>query len=185
MHAGGQNMNLSMFTNLKQISHRKLCGIMMFSHFWYWYPFLQYLSISFDTSEIYLLNTELSIINTQIKTSASKDARAYVKRFKQARSAEADRVHSAVLSLAKNKSRFLSSGRRKIAITINPPSSSTSAAPISSSSKHGPSSAKKEKISSSKTSSDSSKSPSTSKNKTKELKSPAEKSPASQAPCNF
>jgi len=141
MNAGGQNMNLSLFSNLGMVSTKKLAAMLIFSHYWYWYPFVQYLGLALETSEVILMSEQLDVLSAKLETDLPKSSRAYLKRFKASRSRENETVHEAVLSFVKNRTRPGSHFR----------SSRHSSANHTSSMGHrhsGPSSAKKEKVSS-------------------------------------
>ena len=111
MSAGGQNIQLSPFTNMGYLSIKKLAGLLIFSHYWFWYPFTQYLSLAFDTTELILINDKFDVIDETIESSLSPESQDYYDNFKPSSFNDIGRVHSAVLSFVKN--RYKNSGSLK------------------------------------------------------------------------
>ncbi|MEN2499737.1 MAG: proteasome regulatory particle base subunit, partial [Marteilia pararefringens] len=107
VNAGGQNVQISPFTNYGQLSVRKLSGLLIAMHYWFWYPLIQYFSLCFDPNHLILLDRNLDILDLQLQTDMPADAFAHMKIDVQGQNSIKSQFHTAVLSFVRDKNKLL------------------------------------------------------------------------------
>lgn len=74
--AGGRNVTILLHKN-GQNKMRNIVGLMMFTQYWFWYPYLHFLSLSFEPTAIIALNSSLKMPKLRMKSNAPPNLFAY------------------------------------------------------------------------------------------------------------
>lgn len=74
--AGGRNVTILLHKN-GQNKMRNIVGLMMFTQYWFWYPYLHFLSLSFEPTAIIGLNSSLKMPKFRMKSNARPSLFAY------------------------------------------------------------------------------------------------------------
>jgi len=61
INAGGRNATISMVTQAGTLRMGGVIGMMMFLQYWYWYPLLNFLSLSLAPTALIGLNKDLKV----------------------------------------------------------------------------------------------------------------------------
>ena len=59
--AGGRNITISLQSRTGHMSMRTAVGLLVFSQFWFWYPFVLFLSLAFTPTTLIGLNMDLKV----------------------------------------------------------------------------------------------------------------------------
>ena len=59
--AGGRNITISLQSRTGHMSMRTAVGLLVFSQFWFWYPFVPFLSLAFTPTTLIGLNMDLKV----------------------------------------------------------------------------------------------------------------------------
>lgn len=97
--AGGRNVTIQ----LHKGGHNKMksvVGMMIFSQYWFWHPFLHFLSLAFEPTAIIGLNSDLKIPEFSFKSNVSPRFFAYPKASKAPEKRKTKVVVAAELSVA-------------------------------------------------------------------------------------
>ncbi|XP_022093769.1 26S proteasome non-ATPase regulatory subunit 1-like [Acanthaster planci] len=104
--AGGRNMTISMQSSSGHTHMSSVVGILVFIHFWYWFPLAHFLSLSFTPATVVGLNADLKMPVLEIRSNAKPSMYAYTPPLETPKEKEKEKVATAVLSItAKAKKR--------------------------------------------------------------------------------
>lgn len=100
MNAGGRNVTIQLENpEMGTLDAKAIIGLVMFSQFWYWFPFAHFLSLSFTpTSVIAIRGNDLQIPQFDINCFAKENVFSYPKMYEEEESKEVEKVAAAVLS---------------------------------------------------------------------------------------
>uniref|UniRef100_A0A7S1PI52 26S proteasome regulatory subunit RPN2 n=1 Tax=Percolomonas cosmopolitus TaxID=63605 RepID=A0A7S1PI52_9EUKA len=102
--AGGRNVTISMHKNGHN-KMRNIVGLMMFTQYWFWYPYLHFLSLAFEPTAIIGLNKDLKMPEFKFKSNAPPSLFAYPEKV-QTKEKEKKKIGpAAALSITKKKQR--------------------------------------------------------------------------------
>ncbi|ETO22397.1 hypothetical protein RFI_14803 [Reticulomyxa filosa] len=89
-------------------------GMAVFWQYWYWYPLVPFLSLSFEPTMVMALNSDLAMPKTTFRSNAPPSLYAYPEPLKEEEEQEKKTLEKAVLSItAKQKARDLKKEKRK------------------------------------------------------------------------
>lgn len=97
--AGGRNVTIQ----LHKGGHNKMknvVGMMVFSQYWFWHPFLHFLSLTFEPTAIIGLNSELKMPEYHFKSNIGPRFFAYPKEYAAPKKVSTKEVVAAELSVA-------------------------------------------------------------------------------------
>jgi len=122
--AGGRNVTITLASRAGHSNLAAIVGMAVFTQYWYWYPYLHFISLAFTSTAIIGLNKDLKMPKFQYKCNARPSLFAYPPPVKQEVKVAPTKVAAAVLSTAaKAKSR-----RKEDAMDTTPSSTSVSTA---------------------------------------------------------
>ncbi|KAJ1679718.1 proteasome regulatory particle base subunit, partial [Spiromyces aspiralis] len=75
--AGGRNVTISMVTKWDNLKREACAGVFLFTQFWHWFPFAQYLSLAFVPTGIIGVNKNLAPPEFEIKCKGRKEVFDY------------------------------------------------------------------------------------------------------------
>ena len=59
--AGGRNMTIALQSRSGHVNMRAVVGLCLFSQFWYWYPFLNFIGLAFTPTALIAVNDDLKV----------------------------------------------------------------------------------------------------------------------------
>ncbi|KAI0492395.1 hypothetical protein KFK09_026666 [Dendrobium nobile] len=141
LDAGGRNVTISLLSKTRYNKITAVVGLAVFSQFWYWYPLLYFISLSFSPTAFIGLNHDLKVPRFEFVSNAKPSLFEYPRPTTPPSSTSTVKLPTAVLSTsAKAKARAKKEAEQK-ASADKPSSESVSA---SSSSGKGPKAAEKD-----------------------------------------
>ena len=96
--AGGRNSTISMQSKSGSINISAVVGMTLFTQFWFWYPLVHCISLSFTPTSLIGLDSEFRIPEMKFISNAKKSTFDYVQMLKIPTKDPAERVATAVLS---------------------------------------------------------------------------------------
>ncbi|TIB87766.1 26S proteasome regulatory complex, non-ATPase subcomplex, Rpn2/Psmd1 subunit [Wallemia mellicola] len=96
--AGGRNSTISMQSKNGSTNISSLVGMTLFTQFWFWFPLVHCISLSFTPTSLIGLDAELKIPEMEFVSNVKPSQFAYVKALKPPTKETAERVATAVLS---------------------------------------------------------------------------------------
>jgi 26S proteasome regulatory subunit N2 len=99
INAGGRNVVISLKSRIGAPKMSAIAGVALFLQYWYWYPFLHFLSLSFQTTALIGLTKDLKI-PTSFMTQCNAKASLFAppKHLEVKKEEKKERVTTAVLS---------------------------------------------------------------------------------------
>ncbi len=98
LDAGGRNVRLALTTPSGHISVPAVCGLALFSQFWYWYPFGHFLSMSFAPTALIAVTSKLALPKLSIISNAPLSYFNYPDLTKTVVAAVPKKIITAILS---------------------------------------------------------------------------------------
>lgn len=98
IEAGGRNVTVSMLTSQGNVLMENCVGMMLFTHFWWWYPLAHFLCLAFQPTCVVGLNRELKMPKMEFKSNAKPSLFAYPAPLKPASTEKVEKIATAVLS---------------------------------------------------------------------------------------
>ncbi len=106
MLTGGRNMTISLQSASGHTHMSSVVGVLVFIHFWYWFPLAHFMSLAFTPTTVVGLNTDLKMPVLEIRSNAKPSLYAYTPPLETPKEKEKEKVATAVLSItAKAKKR--------------------------------------------------------------------------------
>jgi 26S proteasome regulatory subunit N2 len=102
VNAGGRNVTISPLTSSGY--HKNMCaivGLTVFCQYWYWYPLLHFLSLTFTPIATIGLNVDLNMPVWEVRSNAPPSRFAYPPEYKPPQKEAPKKVTTAVLSTSK------------------------------------------------------------------------------------
>jgi 26S proteasome regulatory subunit N2 len=123
--AGGRNVTVLLHKNGHN-KMRNIVGLMLFTQYWFWYPYLHFLSLSFEPTAIIGLNSSLKMPKWQFKSNARPSLFSYPAPVKLPEKQTVKTAPTAELSLtAKAKAREARKKKRNANEPFTPASALT------------------------------------------------------------
>lgn len=106
LDAGGRNVTISLQSRTGHTHMSTVVGLLVFIHFWYWFPLGHFLSLSFTPTTLTGLNADLKMPVVDMRSNAKPSQYAYPPPLEAPKEKEKEKVTTAVLSTtAKAKKR--------------------------------------------------------------------------------
>ncbi|KAJ0984151.1 hypothetical protein J5N97_002507 [Dioscorea zingiberensis] len=106
LDAGGRNVTIRLLSKTKHDKITAVVGLAVFSQFWYWYPLIYFISLSFSTTAFIGLNYDLKVPKFEFLSNAKPSLFEYPRPTTPPTSTSTIKLPTAVLSTtAKAKSR--------------------------------------------------------------------------------
>lgn len=99
--AGGRNQTISLSSKSGHLNLSAIVGLTIFVQYWYWYPFLNYLSLALSPTAIIGINKNLEMPNYKIKSNAKPSLFAYPPELKQPKEKAVKALPTFQLSITK------------------------------------------------------------------------------------
>ncbi|XP_006819466.1 26S proteasome non-ATPase regulatory subunit 1-like, partial [Saccoglossus kowalevskii] len=102
--AGGRNVTIQLQSRTGHTHMPSVVGLLVFTHFWFWFPLSHFLSLSLTSTALIGLNADLLMPIIQFKSNAKPSQYAYPPPLETPKEKEKEKVTTAVLSItAKQK----------------------------------------------------------------------------------
>lgn len=106
LDAGGRNVTIKLLSKTKHDKITAVVGLAVFSQFWYWYPLIYFISLSFSPAAFIGLNYDLKIPRFEFLSHAKPSLFEYPRPTTVPTATSAVKLPTAVLSIsAKAKAR--------------------------------------------------------------------------------
>jgi 26S proteasome regulatory subunit N2 len=99
--AGGRNVTISLHSRSGHKNMPAIIGLAVFTQFWYWFPLVHFISLSFTPTAIIGLNKELQMPVFSFKSNAKASLFAYPPEVKPPTTATPSKAPTAILSTTK------------------------------------------------------------------------------------
>lgn len=130
LDAGGRNVTIRLLSKTKHDKITAVVGLAVFSQFWYWYPLIYFVSLSFSPTAFIGLNSDLKSPKFEFLSHAKPSLFEYPKPTTVPTTTSTVKLPTAVLSTsAKAKARAKKAEEQKANAEISSGADSTSAAP--------------------------------------------------------
>jgi 26S proteasome regulatory subunit N2 len=103
--AGGRNVTLSLQSRTGHTQMQTVVGMLVFTQFWFWFPYCHFLSLAFSPTALIGLNGQLQMPKLQFKSNARPSQYGYVPHLEKEKEKERGKVATVVLSVAAKKSK--------------------------------------------------------------------------------
>ncbi|XP_031266971.1 26S proteasome non-ATPase regulatory subunit 1 homolog A [Pistacia vera] len=114
LDAGGRNMTIKLLSKTKHDKITAVVGLAVFSQFWYWYPLIYFISLSFSPTALIGLNYDLKVPKFEFLSHAKPSLFEYPKPTTVPTATSAVKLPTAVLSTsAKAKARAKKEAEQK------------------------------------------------------------------------
>lgn len=141
LDAGGRNVTIRLLSKTRHDKITAVVGLAVFSQFWYWYPLLYFISLSFSPTAFIGLNYDLKVPRFEFVSNAKPSLFEYPRPTTPPASTLTVKLPTVVLSTsAKAKARAKKEAEQK----ANAEKSSTDDVPASSGSGKGPRASEKD-----------------------------------------
>lgn len=98
LDAGGRNVTIRLLSKTKHDKVTAVVGLAVFSQFWYWYPLIYFLSLSFSPTALIGLNSDLKVPKFEFLSHAKPSLFEYPKPTTVPTTTSAIKLPTAVLS---------------------------------------------------------------------------------------
>lgn len=114
LDAGGRNVTIKLLSKTKRDKITAVVGLAVFSQFWYWYPLLYFISLSFSPTALIGLNHDLKVPKFEFLSHAKPSLFEYPRPTTTTTSTSKVKLPTAVLSTsAKAKARAKKDAEQK------------------------------------------------------------------------
>lgn len=104
MNAGGRNATINLQSRAGNNKMASIIGLALFTHYWYWYPCLNFLTLSLSPTAIFGLNENLKVPKSfQFRSNAKPSQFKYPDFLKEEEKKTKEKVETAVLSTTTKK----------------------------------------------------------------------------------
>jgi 26S proteasome regulatory subunit N2 len=104
--AGGRNVTVSLASRTGHVWLQGAVGMLLFTHYWYWFPMALSLGLSFAPTSLIAVNRNLQMPILELRSNIKPSTFAYPPPIEVAKKEEKERVATAILSVtAKAKRR--------------------------------------------------------------------------------
>ncbi|KAJ0941660.1 putative armadillo-like helical, 26S proteasome regulatory subunit RPN2 [Helianthus annuus] len=98
LDAGGRNVTIKLLSKTKHDKMTAVIGLAVFSQFWYWYPLIYFISLSFSPTALIGLNYDLKVPKFEFLSHAKPSLFEYPRPTTVPTAASAVKLPTAVLS---------------------------------------------------------------------------------------
>jgi 26S proteasome regulatory subunit N2 len=107
INAAGRNATISLTTRDGNVRHNAITGMVLFLQYWFWYPMLNFLTLTLTPNSLIALNKDLKVPKSfEIKLNAKPSLFDYPEFLKKDSDKKKEKIETAVLSTtAKVKAR--------------------------------------------------------------------------------
>jgi len=98
VNAGGKNVTISLKSRSGNNRTSSIVGLMLFLQYWYWYPLVNMLSLSFTPATVIGLNKDLNMPKLEFLSNTRPSSFAYVPTTPPPTSEKVEKVATAILS---------------------------------------------------------------------------------------
>ncbi|CAG0904194.1 unnamed protein product [Cyprideis torosa] len=99
--AGGRNMGMSLQSPTGHTSMTSVVGMLVFTQYWFWFPFSHFISLALQPTSVILLNQDLKMPKMKIRSAAKPSLYAYPPMLPEKKKEEREKVTAtAVLSIS-------------------------------------------------------------------------------------
>jgi 26S proteasome regulatory subunit N2 len=109
LDAGGRNVTLSLRSRTGHKNMQAIVGLVMFLQYWYWYPLLHFISLSFTPTAIIAVNMDLKMPKFQFKSNVPPSYFAYPPEVK----VESKKKEVKVVKASLSSTRRVRTGKKK------------------------------------------------------------------------
>jgi len=102
-NAGGRNVTVSLATASGNASVRAVVGMAVFCQYWYWFPYVHFLSLAFSPTAVIAVDANMKQVPLKFRSNAPPSTFAYPEPVKVAEKATAAKGPSVVLSYGRGK----------------------------------------------------------------------------------
>jgi 26S proteasome regulatory subunit N2 len=102
LDAGGRNVTVSLRTLSGHKNAINVVGLSLFSQYWYWHPYVHFISLSFTPTAVIALNSKLEMPEYSFRVEAKPSLFAYPEKVKP-KEKVAVKLKTAVLSVSRKK----------------------------------------------------------------------------------
>jgi len=97
--AGGRNVTISLASRTGHAHMQGIVGMLVFTQFWFWFPYAHFLSLAFQPSAIIGLNKDLKMPKQCFLSSGKPSLYAYPPKMEEKKDTSKEKVATAVLSI--------------------------------------------------------------------------------------
>ena len=98
--AGGRNVTISLKSRSGHINASAAVGLLVFTHFWFWFPLSHFISLAFIPTSLIAINSNLKMPKIQFKSNANPTLFAYPPPVKKEQEKVKSKVATAILSIS-------------------------------------------------------------------------------------
>eukprot|EP00049_Salpingoeca_infusionum_P024811 m.17180 g.17180 ORF g.17180 m.17180 type:complete len:931 (-) comp7356_c0_seq1:1525-4317(-) len=99
LEAGGRNVNVNVCRDHGHIDAPSVVGLLVFTQFWFWFPFTHFLSLALQPTALICLNGDLNMPKIDFISRAKPSMFAYPPKMEAPKSEDKGKVTTAVLSI--------------------------------------------------------------------------------------
>lgn len=97
--AGGRNVTVSLQSRTGHTDMASVVGMLVFTHFWFWFPLSHFLSLAFTPTCLIGLNADLKMPKLEFMSNAKPSTFAYPPPLEEKKEREREKVTAAILSI--------------------------------------------------------------------------------------
>ncbi|EDQ88303.1 uncharacterized protein MONBRDRAFT_32955 [Monosiga brevicollis MX1] len=113
MYAGGQNTTIQPCRDHGHIDDQSIVGLLVFTQFWFWFPFTHFLSLALTPTALICLNGDLKMPQIDILSAVEPSKYAYFPMTEPPKEKSKDKVATAVLSITDKANRLQKNKRQE------------------------------------------------------------------------
>ncbi|CAB4012611.1 26S proteasome non-ATPase regulatory subunit 1-like [Paramuricea clavata] len=98
LDAGGRNVTISLQSRAGHTHMMSVVGLLVFTHYWYWFPLTHFISLAFTPTCLIGLNSDVKMPKMKFISNAKPSLFAYPEALKPPKKEEREKVTKAVLS---------------------------------------------------------------------------------------
>lgn len=98
--AGGRNVTISLQSRTGHTSLEAVVGMLVFTQFWYWFPFAHFISLTFQPTSLIGLNGDLKMPKMDYKSNCKPSLYGYPAPLEEKKEKEREKLTTAVLSIS-------------------------------------------------------------------------------------
>ncbi|EGD82965.1 proteasome 26S subunit [Salpingoeca rosetta] len=103
LEAGGRNVTVQACRDHGHMDAPTIVGLLVFTQFWFWYPFTHFLSMALTPTALICLNGDMQMPRIDVKSNAPPSRFAYPTATAQPKEKNKEKVATAILSISNKK----------------------------------------------------------------------------------
>ncbi|RDD41259.1 26S proteasome non-ATPase regulatory subunit 1 [Trichoplax sp. H2] len=96
--AGGRNATISLLTRSGHVRTESVVGLLVFSQFWFWFPYCHFLSLAFTPATVIALNSNLQMLKVDFKSNCKPSVFGYIPYIQPSKEKPKGKIPTAILS---------------------------------------------------------------------------------------